>query len=566
MKKLSLIFITIITIYANGLFANFIERNRDVLFEQSIVMPDDPVDWDFTISDDYSSAPFYVADNFSGVEGTIESITFYGFPSRNGVQVEEDPMGFDIIFYEDVNGEMGEIVSTQSVNGYCTEVEGVVYSYIYHLFEWNIDLETPVQMNSGWFSIVGTSQMEPDAVFTWGNSADGDGIEWFHNTAGWNTTDSDRNFTFFGSLEPAELNPPTNLVVTVDENISNTVHLEWEAPEINTPTYIEENFDNSDELPEGWSVVDNDGDTYSWEVSTGWGGYNDSEHCMTSASYINSDIGPLTPDNWLISPAVYVEEGAELRFFDAAAFPDLAGEHYYVKISTTDNNVGSFSYILLERIVSSAEYEEHVIDLSNYVGETIYIAWQHCFVTDVFFMNIDNVSIGVQNNRSLNGYKIYRDQAVLAEVDASNLSYTDEEVENGEHSYYVTALYSEGESAPSNEVNILIDATSIDENTYNVISNITCYPNPFNMSNNSRSQLSTISFDLDRSISNAELAVYNIKGQKVISIYNGDIQSGKHSFTWNGKDSDNNDVATGIYFYRLSNGKVSYSKKMTIIK
>jgi hypothetical protein len=56
-----------------------------------------------------------------------------------------------------------------------------------------------------------------------------------------------------------------------------------------------------DWLPEGWIAVDSDGDGHNWYF-----GYReaDDEGAMRSESWGGSAIGPLTPDNWLITPVV----------------------------------------------------------------------------------------------------------------------------------------------------------------------------------------------------------------------------------------------------------------------
>jgi len=84
------------------------------------------------------------------------------------------------------------------------------------------------------------------------------------------------------------------------------------------------------------------------------------------------------------------------------------------------------------------------------------------------------------------------------------------------------------------------------------------YPNPFNPE-------TTIGFDLPKS-SHANLSVYNVKGQLVKTITDGNLEFGKHSFVWNGTDNDGRNVSSGIYFYRLTaNGNVE-TKKMMLMK
>ncbi|HRY84198.1 MAG TPA: hypothetical protein P5533_06150, partial [Candidatus Cloacimonadota bacterium] len=58
-------------------------------------------------------------------------------------------------------------------------------------------------------------------------------------------------------------------------------------------------------------------------------------------------------------------------------------------------------------------------------------------------------------NRSLLGYQIYRDNSLL--FTTSSLNYTDLNLANGTYAYYVNALYSSGNSLPTNTVNVLVE-------------------------------------------------------------------------------------------------------------
>ncbi|MDD4052413.1 MAG: FlgD immunoglobulin-like domain containing protein, partial [candidate division Zixibacteria bacterium] len=71
-------------------------------------------------------------------------------------------------------------------------------------------------------------------------------------------------------------------------------------------------------------------------------------------------------------------------------------------------------------------------------------------------------------------------------------------------------------------------------------------PNPFNMA-------TRIDFDLPKSV-DIELAVYNILGQKVITLAQGTFAAGTHSVGWDGLDKNGTIVSTGLYFYRLNAG------------
>ena len=85
------------------------------------------------------------------------------------------------------------------------------------------------------------------------------------------------------------------------------------------------------------------------------------------------------------------------------------------------------------------------------------------------------------------------------------------------------------------------------------------YPNPFNPE-------TRIEFSLLKNYSKVDLAVYNLKGQKVKTLYSGKTAKGNYQYTWNGTDNHDNKVASGIYFYKLSAGSKSISRKMILLK
>ncbi|MBL7148612.1 MAG: T9SS type A sorting domain-containing protein [Candidatus Cloacimonetes bacterium] len=105
------------------------------------------------------------------------------------------------------------------------------------------------------------------------------------------------------------------------------------------------------------------------------------------------------------------------------------------------------------------------------------------------------------------------------------------------------------------------ELVGIEENTIIPLANdfnLSNYPNPFNPE-------TTISFDL-ASNANVEISIYNIKGQKVKTLVNKILPAGEHTTIWNGKDSNNKRVGSGIYFYKLEAGGYQKVKKMLLLK
>ena len=84
------------------------------------------------------------------------------------------------------------------------------------------------------------------------------------------------------------------------------------------------------------------------------------------------------------------------------------------------------------------------------------------------------------------------------------------------------------------------------------------YPNPFNPT-------TTIKYSLDQD-GPIEIAVYNLKGQKVRQLINANLTAGFHEVVWDGKDSYGKQASSGIYFYRMKTSQKTFVKKMMMLK
>ncbi|MFQ5499930.1 MAG: PKD domain-containing protein, partial [Candidatus Zixiibacteriota bacterium] len=84
------------------------------------------------------------------------------------------------------------------------------------------------------------------------------------------------------------------------------------------------------------------------------------------------------------------------------------------------------------------------------------------------------------------------------------------------------------------------------------------YPNPFNPS-------TEISFSLKQA-SEVTLDIYNIAGQKVTTLVNGQFEAGEHTVQWDARDLNGQPVATGMYLYRLQAGDFVQTRKMMLLK
>lgn len=159
------------------------------------------------------------------------------------------------------------------------------------------------------------------------------------------------------------------------------------------PILLSESFDNG--IPSNWTVLDKDGDGFSWgitsEIIGQAGGF--SGEGVASQSYSNQ-VGPLTPDNYLISPAITItHNGYTLSYYVGASDADWHEENYSVLVGTLDGETFTPIGTLTTEVVASADFTQKNFNLDAYKGKTIRIAFRHHDITDMFNMIIDEVKV-----------------------------------------------------------------------------------------------------------------------------------------------------------------------------
>jgi M6 family metalloprotease-like protein len=247
--------------------------------------------------------------------------------------------------------------------------------------------------------------------------------------------------------------PPVNnpkAQVTADE-----VNLSWE-PQIN-PIIFEEGFEHG--IPATWSNVDQDGDGYIWGIIYS-GVTPQSISSATSASFV-SGVGAVTPDNWLVTPAITLNVDNELKYYVSALDVTWSAEHYGVYISTSNTVPGTFTKLFEETMTASpgkpvdnpapgtfrsegplyaGAWYERTIDLSAYNGQTVYIAFRHFNCSNQYNLNLDNVKIVSPISASDITYNVYEEGLPIANG-LTSPQYTVSNVAPGTHNYCMTAVY-----------------------------------------------------------------------------------------------------------------------------
>jgi hypothetical protein len=84
------------------------------------------------------------------------------------------------------------------------------------------------------------------------------------------------------------------------------------------------------------------------------------------------------------------------------------------------------------------------------------------------------------------------------------------------------------------------------------------YPNPFNPS-------TEIVFSIP-SQQQVDLIVFDVLGRRVKTLLTRKLKAGEYNITWDGTDLSGNQVATGLYFYKLVGEEKTMTKKMLLVK
>ena len=195
-------------------------------------------------------------------------------------------------------------------------------------------------------------------------------------------------------------------------------------------------------------------------------------------------------------------------------------------------------------------YASRVTDTPNAVAITSFEATAHDGV--VVLRSSFRSDLDVQ---AVNIYRAAGTSALLPvervrDAGGGTFAYEDARVTPGEtYRYQIGVVDADGEFlSPIATVTVDAIALALEQNR----------PNPFNPT-------TTIHFVLPIR-EHATLAVYDTGGRKVRTLVDQMSEHGGHDVAWDGRDDAGAAVGSGVYFYRLTAGKHSESKKMILLK
>jgi hypothetical protein len=147
------------------------------------------------------------------------------------------------------------------------------------------------------------------------------------------------------------------------------------------------------------TFFDSDGDGNNWINAS----YTDGTICALSESYQN-EVGPLTPDNWLIIGPIDLtnESDVTMEWLVRGSDASWCQENYSVYVGTepsienlTNSNVSYSETIASMGPLADAcgSFGQRSLDISAAEGTLAYIGFRHHDVSDMFALNIDDLSI-----------------------------------------------------------------------------------------------------------------------------------------------------------------------------
>ncbi len=279
---------------------------------------------------------------------------------------------------------------------------------------------------------------------------------------------------------------------------------------------------------DGWSVAGVANATYN-RTLTRKSNISSGNTDPTEWSDAKSRAGETTPDSeWLVFPT------------DDS---DNLGSHYF---DFGDNTLP----VTLTSFTSSITY-------TNFGQAAVAIQWKTEAESGLIGYNI------LRGESSLLDSAVRANQGIVSANNSligNNYSYVDEQVElHKTYYYWLESVELSNENETFGPISIKVENNNSNSVVIPYKTTLrSVYPNPFNPT-------ATVSFYV-KNTDRINIKVFNVKGQLIREISNEIYQPGFHKLTWNGKDRNGNDCASGIYFFRMETNTVNQMIKGVLMK
>ena len=269
---------------------------------------------------------------------------------------------------------------------------------------------------------------------------------------------------------------------------------------------------------------------------------------------VNIDFSYDSGDHWL-AVAESISANSSPYMWE---IPKIGTNRGKLRIYHPDNEMISSISVGVLTIVHYNSPLNLTAELSNHGVE---LSWD----TPYGFEGWENTSLNRTEQRSIRfnptllGYNVYMNGTLRNDVPIIENWYLESDpVIGAPNIFFVTAVYEEEESEPSNSVEVFGQNTDEYLNEALVTSLLGNYPNPFNPHTH-------IQFSLANS-QEVRIDIYSVKGQRVRTLVNRLMPAGKHTVLWDGKVDNGRLAVSGIYFFCMKTKDYKSVGKMVMIK
>ena len=392
---------------------------------------------------------------------------------------------------------------------------------------------------------------------------------------------------------------------------------EWAPPRGQIKTLGEIRWEEAfDSLfpPDDWQLIDNDGSGSGWGYRTRvdfvsgftilpeagrWFLFSRFDHANSQGQI----------DEWVISPRLPAILSNDYLYFYAGAVDGQYPDSFYVYLSTSDSSLSSFNNLLGAFRVSGpgGSWHRYRFDMTPYAGTEPFVAvnyyheqggpgspnsdnvWLDHFIIgelpDIFVtpdtVVFDTVAYGFADTLLLTLGNVGVDTLEVNNIVSSNPQFsvdTTRLVLPPNDDKHLAIYYTPDSLNPAQIGTFRIFSDDIVQEVLTVYLSVLGsgltgipaaappaqftlaqnYPNPFNPETVISYQLSVVE--------EVELSIYNVLGQRIITLVDGRQEAGEHRVRWDGRDQEGRMVSSGIYYYRLTAGGFSESRKMILLR
>ena len=335
---------------------------------------------------------------------------------------------------------------------------------------------------------------------------------------------------------------------------------DWDGQKV-TLSWERDFFIDFEDDPQGWSMLDADGDGYSFGIYMGGGmnpdgsvNTNNTNACLSSFSYMNG-VGEMNPDNYAFMPKVKVLSNASIAFYASGYDPSYPNEPIAVSVASADG----LNITDVQAFTTSYPYQRYTVDLSAYAGQEVFLGFHHRSNVSAFAVVIDNITV---TNAIWAGtasetlrYHVYRSSDgsnynTIGYADGDAVSYDDNDIQSANCYYKVTAVNTMPgnetcESAPAMAADGIHDYVTVTTDGIEELSTENkVYPNP------THGQVTIEADGISR------VTVMNALGQIV---YDAPAEANQTVL-------DLSQYGTGMYLIRISSEKGVSVKQVSVIK